>query len=62
MSDTSRLLAENFNYIVFYICYERDLALKMKITKELKQELISELKFIFPNQKLNHLDNFQKLL
>ena len=51
MSDTSRLLVENFNYIVFYICYERDLALKMKITKELKQELISELKFTFPNQK-----------
>ena len=34
----------------------------MEITKELKQELISELKFLFPNQKKYQLVNFQKLL
>lgn len=33
----------------------------MEITKELKQELISKLKFLFPNQKKYQLVNFQKL-
>lgn len=33
----------------------------MEITKELKQELISELMVLFPNQKNYLLDNFQKL-
>lgn len=34
----------------------------MEITKELEQELISELKVLFPNQKSYQLGNFQKLL
>jgi len=37
------------------------LVLKLEITKELIQELISELMVIFPNQKKYRLDNFQKL-
>ncbi|MFX0208144.1 MAG: phosphotransferase, partial [Candidatus Hodarchaeota archaeon] len=38
------------------------MAVEMEITKELKQELISELRLIFPNQKKYRLVNFQKLL
>ncbi|MFX0206644.1 MAG: phosphotransferase [Candidatus Hodarchaeota archaeon] len=34
---------------------------KMEITKELEQELISELKVLFRNQKRYYLSNFQKL-